>query len=181
MKSLIQATLLVLVALYITGCGSKPLPANPYKTETIYLYINDHNPDYKDMKEIIKERLPLKTDKFSKNVIVIENKDDLPKDGILIEVSNFKQYIWWNIGVTYNVYLNYTISSNENNLVLVKKEMGNKTRWYGYDRLTVGIVESLQRYINVYSADNIDERRLPVWVDDKCEKNCRNIAKEFRK
>ena len=180
MKLLTKITALVFIALYLVGCGAKPLPANPYKTETIYLYIDEDREDYQAMVQIIKDQFPKKTDKFNKQVIILQSKESLPQEGMLLELSNFEKSLGWNMGMTHGVWLDYTLSSNKTNFVLVKKQVGKKTRWYGYDGLTEGLVKHFQHYLTVYTAEKIDERRIPVWKDDKCVKFCRNIAREYR-
>jgi len=180
MKLLTLITALIFIALYLTGCAGKPLPANPYKTETIYLYIDEDDTFYQEMVKIIKEQLPKKTDEFNKHVTVLDSKDNLPTDGMLLELTNFRKSVGWNMGMYIGAFLDYTISSNKTNLVLVKKQAGIKTRWYGYEGLTEGIVKYLQNYLNIYTAEKIDERRIPVWIDDKCVKFCGNIAREYR-
>jgi len=179
MKLLTQIAALMFIALYVTGCA-KPLPANPYRTDTIYLYIDENDPDKQAMVDIIKEEFPKKTDDFKKNVTIIESKENLPKDGMLLELTNFRKSVGWNMGMTKGVFLDYTISSNKTNLVLVKKQAGVKTRWYGYNGLTEKIVKYLQNHLNIYTAEKIDERLIPVWQDDKCVKFCSDIAHEYR-
>ena len=179
MKLLTQITALMFIALYVTGCA-KPLPANPYRTDTIYLYIDENDPDKQAMVDIIKEEFPKKTDDFKKNVIIIESKENLPKDGMLLELTNFRKSVGWNLGMTKGAFLEYTIISNKTNLVLAKRHMGSKTRWYGYEGLTKNLVKSLRKIVNLYAAEQINKRRIPVWKDDKCVKFCRNIAREYR-
>jgi len=180
MKQLTQVTALIFIALYLVGCGAKPLPANPYKTETVYLYINEDDAFYQAMVKIIKEQLPKKTDEFNKKVVILQSKKNLPKDGMLLELSNFRKSVGWNMGMYKGVSVEFTISSNKTNLVFVKKQAARKTRWHGYDSLTEGLVKHFQHYLTVYTAEKIDERRIPVWKDDKCVKFCRNIARKYR-
>ena len=166
---------LVLSTIALVGCGAKPIP-NAHQTDTVYLYIDEQHEDKQAMVAIFKEEFPKKTENFTKNVIVLENKDTLPKDGLLLELSNFIT----KAGMTRGVWVDYTLSDAKTNLILVKKPIGSKTRWYGYNGLTKNLVKSLKRTLMYYGGESINPGHIPDWENGKCVDNCRDIARKYR-
>lgn len=177
MKNFIKLMFAILLGFYLTGCGAKPTAPNPYKSESVYLFIDEEHEDKQAMVEIFKKQLPQKSETFTMDVIVVNDVKSVPKGEMLLVLSNFIT----KTGMTRGVWIDYTLTDTKTDNILIKKQMGMKTRWYGYTGLTENLTLSLKKVIMVYGAnDTIDKRRLTEWKDGKCVNNCNQIAKQYR-
>lgn len=115
-----------------------------------------------------------KSDDFNKDVYVL---DKLPKQGLLIEMSNIVKKVG---AVSRYTWIDVVVTDLKTKSVLVKKPFGSNSNFQGFNHISRKYINTFHKYLNVYGDEEIDIRRLPEWKDGKCINNCNQIAKKYR-
>jgi len=178
MKNLIKLTFVILVSIYMSGCGAAPKPPkslNPFKTETLYVYIDETHTQKEEIGKLFKEEFMKPTENYNMKVVVLENIEKLPSEGMLLELSNIRvgYYSFW--GLRRALLVDYSLTSLKTKTILEIRDIGSTTKIYSFPSLVENITVSSKTLASRFNTDRIDVKRMVKTVDGKCVENCRYI------
>jgi len=176
-KKLVSVAIATFIIFIITGCAHKPKPINPFKTDTLYVFINENHKDKQKLVKLFKEDYVKPLDDFNMKVVLVDSKENLPSHGILLEIANFKTgYYTFFSGFKKRLKVDYTITSLDKNALLARRDLGTSSRFGGFESIVEDITEASKIFIERhFNKEYIDPRRVPKMINGECVENCRNV------